>query len=65
MKTKDGVKKVEKLRSRGAVESSGKSRHIVPVRLREAAVSFSTPQLLDSWTAVSREQSENVYENKG
>ncbi len=29
------------------------------------AVGFSTPQLLDSWTAVSREQSENVYENKG
>jgi hypothetical protein len=65
MKTKDEAEKVEKLRSRGVEEWSGKSRHTVPVTLREAPVGFSTPQPLDSWTAELREQSENVYENKG
>jgi hypothetical protein len=65
MKTKDEAEKVEKLRSRAVEESSGKGRHTVPVTLRETLVGFSTPQLLDSWTAESTEQSENVYENKG
>jgi len=45
--------------------AEGKSRHKVPVALRETAIGFSTPQLLDSWTAVSTEQNENVYEDKG
>ena len=56
---------VEQLRSRGVQELNGKRRDVVPVALVETAVGFSTPQLLDSWTAVSTEQSENVYENKG
>ncbi len=65
MKTKDEGKIVEKLRSQGVEELSGKSRHKAPVMVGETAVGFSTPQLLDSSTAVSSEQSENVYENKG
>jgi hypothetical protein len=65
MKTKDEARRVEKLRSRGVEESNPKSRDIVPVALREMTVGFSTPQLFGSWTSVSAEQSENVYENKG
>jgi hypothetical protein len=65
MKTKDECKKVEELRSRGIEELNGKIREIVPAALPGAAVGFSTPQPLDSWTAKLREQSENVYENKG
>ena len=65
MKTKDEAEKVEKLRSRGVEELRGKDQPTVPVTLREAPVGFSTPQLLDSWTTELREQSENVYENKG
>jgi hypothetical protein len=65
MKTKDEAKKVEKSRSRGVEELNAKGRDKVPVALLETAVGFLTPQLLDSWTAVLTEQSENVYENKG
>jgi hypothetical protein len=67
MKTKGEAEKVEKLRSREVEEFSaeGKRRHKVPVTGGETLVGFSTPQLLDSWTAELREQSENVYENKG
>jgi hypothetical protein len=65
MKAKDEAKKVDKSRSRGVEELNGKSRHIALVTVRETTAGFSTPQLLDSSTALSREQSENVYENTG
>jgi len=41
------TEKVEKLKSRGVEELSGKSRHNVPVKDRETAVRFSTSRLLN------------------
>jgi hypothetical protein len=62
MKTKDEVKKVEESGSQG-VERPNRLK--VSAAVQETPVGFSTPQLLDSWTAELREQSEYIYENKG
>jgi hypothetical protein len=64
MKTKEEVKK---WRSQGAEESGGRRhpRHEAPAAVWNASAGFSTPRLLDVWISESREQSENVYENKG
>jgi len=67
MKTKDEGMKVEKPSSQGVDELDGRRQETTqrPSHGPRNAGGFPTPQLLDSWTAVSGEQSENVYENKG
>jgi len=64
MKTKEEVKKS---RSQGVGESGGsrQPRREAPAAVWNASAGFSTPRLLDLWSSESREQSENVYENKG
>jgi hypothetical protein len=57
----------EREESRGVEGLSGRRQKLTqsPSHGPRNASGASTPQLLDFWTAISAEQSENVYENKG